>query len=115
MMKSLPRPWYLTKWRRSRDEAAGEDRGAETAETTTRRRAGAARSGRQMPRAREGAVRSATEKEVAAKAACEVVAVAVWEVVAAASGDRATATGARGVGNWNGAGPPDNVHLQGDF
>jgi len=66
MMKSLPRPWYLTKWRRSRDEAAGEDRGAETAETTGRRGAGAERSERRMPRAREGAVGSA--KEVAAKA-----------------------------------------------
>ena len=103
MMKSFPRPWYLTKWRarsdsrRSRNEAAAADLGVETAiEATARRGApGPPRSGSRT-RARNGAVGAAT----AAAAAKEV---------AAAAGDIATRAGAgsgsaRGFGRSGGCG-----------
>ena len=85
MMKSLPRPWYLTKWRarsdsrRSRNEAAAPDLGADTAIEATARRAaaGTPRSGRRT-RPRDGAVGLGMATETAAKA-----------VVVAAAGDMA--------------------------
>lgn len=87
MMKSLPRPWYLTKWsarsdsRRSRNEAA--DLGADTAIEATARRgaAGDPRGGRRT-RPRDGAVGLGVATETAGKA------------VAAAAGDMADRAGA---------------------
>jgi hypothetical protein len=75
MMKSFPRPWYLTKWsarsdsRRSRNEALAADLGAETAIVATeRRRAGDMRTGsRRIRRVGEvGAGTVAAAREVAA-------------------------------------------------
>jgi hypothetical protein len=71
-MKSLPRPWYLTKWRarsdsrRSRNEEATPDLGVDTAKEATVRRgaAGTPRSGRRM-RPRDGAVGLWTAMEIA--------------------------------------------------
>lgn len=75
MMKSLPRPWYLTKWRarsdsrRSRNEAAAPDLGADTAIEAAARRgaAGTPRSGRRT-RPRDGAVGLGMATETTAKA-----------------------------------------------
>jgi hypothetical protein len=83
-MKSLPRPWYLTKWRarsdsrRSRNEVAAPDLGADTAIEATARRgaAGTPPSGRRT-RPRDGAVGLGTAMEIATK------------VVVAAAGDMA--------------------------
>lgn len=84
-MKSLPSPWYLTKWsarsdsRRSRNEAAAGDLGADTAiEATARRGRGFPRNGRRRRLPEEGAV------EVVKLAAKDVT------LAAAAAGDMAT-------------------------
>jgi hypothetical protein len=79
-MKSLPKPWYLTKWRarsdsrRSRNEVAAPDLGADTAiEATTRcGAAGAPRSGRRT-RPRDGAVGLGTTMEIATSSLISVV------------------------------------------
>jgi hypothetical protein len=92
-MKSLPRPWYLTKWRarsdsrRSRNEAAAPDLGADTAIEATARRGAAEtpRSGRRT-RPRNGVVRFGVATETPAKA------------VAAADDMAATAGAVRGRG-----------------
>jgi hypothetical protein len=93
MMKSLPRPWYLTKWsarsdsRRSRNEAAAGDLGAETAiEATARRGTVGPRNGRRTRPREEGAVEA---EKVAAKD--------VARAAAAAAGDMATSARAGGI------------------
>lgn len=86
MMKSFPRPWYLTKWRarsdsrRSRNAAAAADLGVDTAIAATQRRAvGFPRSVR---RRREGAG-AGVAASFAAAAAMVAVAAAVADDMAA--------------------------------